>query len=166
MKRSISIILAMLMLCLVFASCGDETKDNTNTQTSSNSVAETQTSSVATSSKKATVNRGDDDSQTESSGIKEFKNPGTVMLGCFHLNPGWCTYYGTDYESRMKEFEDIVKQGYFNTYLLGTDEYFPEAVEIVAKYGGTVWVGAGKCKSAGGKTLDSTLENYDFYFKM
>ena len=52
MKKIISLLLVMIMLigCIgALASCGDETKDNTNTQTSSSSVAETQTSSVATS---------------------------------------------------------------------------------------------------------------------
>ncbi len=182
-KRILSVILAALMLCAFFASCGEKkpadasSKKTKSEQTSSEKIetssvmasSEIKTSSVAsekqeqeteTSSKKG-VNRKPTSSSTTSSDIKVYKAPkDTVMMGCFHLAPEWCDHYGATEELRYREFREVVNEGYFNTYLLHLGPYLLEAVKIVAETGGTVWIGCHRYNSK-----NQTIEEYTQYVK-
>ncbi len=189
-KRILAVLLASLMLCGIFASCGEKepadvsSKITASEEASSkeeiSSVAasseKTETSSVvskeeeeeeetSTSSKKG-FNRGDTNSESTSSSVKVYKNAGTAMLGCFHFNTGFTTAYGSDNESKLREFEQIVKEGYFNTYFISTGTTFMDCVKIIAENGGTFWVSGGKFESGGGTTIEQHLENLEFYFDM
>ncbi len=188
-KKIISVILAALMLCVVFASCTDKktadvsSKITASEQSSSEEIetssiaasSETKTSSVAESSKeeeeeeepetssKKGFNRGETNSETTSSGIKQYKRTDSVMMGAFCFNPYWCTAYGEDYDSRMAMFSDIVRAGYFNTYILGFDKYFIDCAKVIAETGGTIWIMDDKYNSAGGKTTAALEENITYY---
>ncbi len=191
LKRMVAVILAALMLCLIFASCGEKEPADVSSKITASEEASSQkieTSSEASSSKietsslissekeeeeetetssKKGVNRGDrgeTNSQTNDSGIKQYKNAGTVMLGSFHFSPRWCDAYGTDPENRMEEFRDVVEAGYFNTYFLDPDKYLIDAAKIIAENGGTFWVGAGNYRTEPGNSIEEHIENLDFYF--
>ena len=53
-------------------------------------------------------------SVSKSETIKQFTNPGTYMIGCYQFRMGAMEHYGTDVLSRAQEFEDVIKEGYFN----------------------------------------------------
>ncbi|MBQ9937648.1 MAG: hypothetical protein IJO86_04900 [Oscillospiraceae bacterium] len=82
-------------------------------------------------------------SQTESEGVKVFKNNNCVSLGAYHLSMVFCDFYGDDFESRKKEFTEVVNSGYFNTYFLPLDTYLMTELEIIAKAGGSAFISAG-----------------------
>ncbi len=191
-KRILAVLLASLMLCGIFASCGEKEPADVSSKITASEEAsseETEISSLAassevktsslvskeekeeeeeeasTSSKKG-FNRGDTNSETGDSGVKQYKNAGTFMLGSFHFSPTWCTAYGTDHDSRIREFKQVVEQKYFNTYFLPVDETLLEAAKIVAENGGTFWVGGWNYKNEPGDSISAHIDNLNFYFDM
>lgn len=164
LKKVFSILLSLLILGVCLCSCGEEKGDDS----SSSPVGETQTSSVetsstSTSSKKGGVDRGD--GETASQGVKVYKNPGKVMMGCYMFCPQWCTSLGTDSASVMTEYEDVVKEGYFNTYFLYTNSYLLQCAKIVAENGGTIWLMPGNFNSQR-RTIEEYKEDMKYYLDL
>jgi hypothetical protein len=51
--------------------------------------------------------------------------------------------------------------------MLGCNEYLLDCAKIVAEYGGTIWIGAGRFNSNNGtKTMDGNIENLKAYFNV
>ena len=117
-----------------------ESKKPANTQ--SESITSTVTSqgtnqNVSNSSSTASANTS---SSTQSSGLA-ITLKGKTGVGIYHFQPHWTTNYGTSEALRMKEFEDVLKQGYFNTVIvspayLNNDNFWA----ICEKYDLSVWL--------------------------
>ena len=106
-------------------------------------------------------------SATTSGGIKKYKYNGGLMLGAYHLSMQFCTASGTDTESRAQEFADVVKGGYFNTYLLPLTTNILTEAKLVAENGGTIWLAPGPFNSANGQsTVNSYKENIEYYYNL
>ncbi len=172
-RKNIASLIILAWVCVFFAGCGEEKivssdiapessatvfESSSEEQTSSMAVISEEESSeeeTSTSSKKTALRDEYIASATTSSEIKKYTKKDNLMLGSFHFSPTWCDSFGSDEKSRMREFREVVEQGYFNTFLLPTDKYLVEATRIVAENGGTVWLGAGKFNSE-----KNTIENY------
>lgn len=103
-------------------------------------------------------------SVSKSETIKQYKNPGTYMIGCYQLRMGTLDAYGADIKSRAKEFEDTVKQGYFNTFLLSYDPTtLVYELPIIAENGGTYWLGIGRLNTGDNDTAAQKEEKYKAY---
>lgn len=103
---------------------------------------------------------------TVSKSVKQYKNPGNVMMMSYHLSMNWCTGYGEDFESRKAEFQDIVNAGYFNSYFLSTNNYLLTEAEIIAKAGGTFWLGASKTFKKDLNDINAYIKDIKFYVDM
>jgi len=89
-------------------------------------------------------------SSTADSGVKRYKNPKNLGLVAYHLSIYWCDSYGTDYESKLKEFTEVVEAGYFNQYFLHATNADNDGLndmgnvlteaKIIAKNGGSFWL--------------------------
>ena len=193
-KKILSVVFASLLTMGILAACGDKPvtsndsstvasveetsseekeKSSSSQKESSNSKTESVSSKEEeeeekTSSKKNSVrpnNEEETSSETESEGIKQYKNNETVMIGCFHLSMNFCSYYGSDADAQEKEFRQICEQKYFNTYLLGTGPNLLTEAEIVAENGGTFWLSGGKFDSKT-QSLDAMIDNFKFYIDL
>ncbi len=80
------------------------------------------------------------ESVTVSETIKQYKNPGTYMIGAYQCRMSTMTAYGSDDKSREKEFADVVKSGYFNCFQLVGDKYFETELKYIAEAGYTFWL--------------------------
>ncbi len=168
LKRILAVALAALTFCATLSSCGGEEKAASSQITALESSSEIisseqealissqKTSSIEseiesqeekTSSKKTALRSDYVISSTTSSEVKRYKKTDNVMLGAFHFSPRWCDSYGVDDKSRLREFREVVEQGYFNTYFLDLNYCFIESAKIVAESGGTFWVGFGNYNS-------------------
>ncbi len=192
MKRILAFGLAALMLCGIFASCGEkketdasstnavsEQASSEESKTSSISSSEIETSSLVssenasskkeeqteTSSKKGALRGDDKGSSTESESIIQYKKKNVVGISSYALWPEYCVAFGVDKNSRLREFELMVKENFFNTYFLQLGEYFVDAAKIVAKHGGTIWVYPGLFRTRGNPTAEKDyIERIDMYF--
>ncbi len=97
------------------------------------------------------------ESVTVSNTIKQYKNPDSLQITCYHLSLAYCTTYGNDLASRTAEFQEMVDQKYFNTYFLDATNatYLGIEVPIVAKAGATFWLHFGNYNSK-----NETIEDY------
>ena len=84
------------------------------------------------------------ESVTVSNAIKQYKNPHTYQVGAYQLHMQWMESYGTDRESRKKEFYDVCNSGYFNCYLIGDGGYLQDMLPIIAESGGSFWLSLGR----------------------
>lgn len=120
-------------------------------------------------------------SVSTSSSVKLPSIGGTVEIGCFQFTPYYCINYGDeeDYvakndgnmnvpiEQKLEEFEDVLKEGYFNTVFLNYYDIDNEKLwQIIEKYKVSVWmmIGSGY-KSSSGKTIDEWMEGHLSPFK-
>ncbi len=84
------------------------------------------------------------ESVTVGNTIKQYKNKHTYQIGAYMLQMQWLQSYGTDRESKKKEYTDAVKSGYFNTYLIGDGGYLEDMLPIIAESGGSFWMSFGR----------------------
>ena len=153
------------------ASSSSKKESSSNkTQSVSSKKEDKEEKDETSSSKKNNVRPGNDEedetsSETESEGIKQYKNNKTVMIGCFHLSMGFCSYYGKNSAEQEREFREICEQKYFNTYLLGTGPNLLTEAKIIAENGGTFWLSGGKFNSKT-QSLDAMIEDYKFYIDL
>lgn len=181
-KKILSVLLAVMMLFAVLTGCasGCDEKPEKKPSSSTDSVIES-VPSEDVSSGIASVEEEESSSShpykwqiqttsatfrddpaakvsaTVSTTIKQYKNPDSVQLGCYHLSLRWCDTYGEDLDSRIREFTEIVEQKYFNTYLLDAtnSEYLLLEVPIIAESGATFWLFFGNYNST-----NETIEAY------
>ncbi len=180
-KKILSILLVCVMALSFFVACKDNKKKTVSSESEVSATAseensdasskkenssskKTQTSSNKTSgiqTQKPTFSRPDGStlsnssspstsSATQSVGIKQYKN--RPMIGTYHLSFRWCDYYGTDNASREKQFREVVKEGYFNTYFLHAQSETDinnlyKEIEIIAQNGATFWFNMNKFNS-------------------
>ncbi len=147
-----------------------KTQSNTSKKTSAtNKNSSTNSKTESTESKTNSVGISDEDwildeddeqetsgtSSTQSSGIKQYKNPKNLGLIAYHCSSFWCNsagaeladkVFGTPADARLKEFKQVVEAKYFNQYFLSLskptgnmDQLLVEA-EIIAKAGGSFWI--------------------------
>lgn len=103
-------------------------------------------------------------SVSKSETIKQYKNPGNYMIGCYQLRMGALTGYGEDILSKAQEFKDAVEEGYFNSFLLAYDQkYNVYELPIIAENGGTFWLGMGRLSTQGLETEKEKQEKRDAY---
>lgn len=95
------------------------------------------------------------ESVTVSSGIKQYKNPGTYMIMAFQCRMGYCVSNGTDFASREKEYADVVRSNLFNTYFTTTGQYLLTELKYIKEAGASFWLGMGSWHSE-----DQTIEEY------
>ena len=154
------------------ASSSSKKESSSNkTQSVSSKKQDKDEEETETSSKKNGARPGNDEeeeevsSETQSTSVKVYKNNDTLQLHCYHFNMGYCDSYGTDNESRIKEFTQVVEGGFFNTYVLSLNADILQQVEIIAKNGGTIWL-----HTPDSFGHDSQLEGYidecKFYFDL
>ena len=123
-------------------------KENVSSKEESKKPAESTPSKVEnvskaeTSSKVEEVSSKADVQNTVSTNIIQTVGPSKfIEIGVYHFEPHWTTHYGTDEDSRFKEFEDVVSQGYFNSVICsGTYFGHKRFWEIVKKYDLKVWL--------------------------
>lgn len=187
MKKVVSILLAGLFTVCLFASCGNNgenlssalvSSEMTQSEGASSEAAQSEqgssqnkknSSTVTTSSapqedkissnNKPLFNRNPS-SETEGQSVKYY-NKGTVQLGAYQFRIDLCTAAGTDYESKLEEFADVVEEGYFNTYFLTLDEKILDQMKLVAESGGTVWLAGNRYDDK--TSIDTILDNIEFY---
>ena len=194
-KKILSVLLAALMLFAFATSCNRKPEKDTSSKKkkpTSSQVSDVESTDDVSSSTMAEVESKDesDDSSyhpyewelktksaffrdtdeakqsvSVSSSLKVYKNPNTPGLGCFHFNTGTCEAYGTDTESKFREFTQVVEAGYFNTYLLGAGTNLIRAAKIVAENGGTIWLSAGRFDSKS-STIEVWGENQKYYLDL
>ena len=95
-----------------------------------------------------------------------------MEIGCFQFTPYYCINYGDqeDYvakndgnmnvpiEQKLEEFEDVLKEGYFNTVFLNYYDINNEKLwQIIEKYKVRVWMMIG---SAYRSSMDITIDEY------
>lgn len=103
-------------------------------------------------------------SVSESTTIKQFKNKGTYMIGCYQVRMGAMDHYGTDTLSRAKEFEDVVRAGYFNCYLIAYDQKYNQyELPLIAETGGTFWLSLGRYTTPDNATEAEKKEKEEAY---
>ena len=145
-------------------------KSSSSNKTQSVSSEKEDEKDETSSSKKGNI-RGEEEeeeedvsSETESTSIKVYKNNDTLQINSYHFNMGNCKFYGTDTESRIKEFTQVVESGCFNSYFLGLNQNLLTEVEIIAKNGGTFWVGAPKTYEK--YAFPEFIKDCEFYFDL
>lgn len=138
-------------------------KEETSTieKESSSKKEETSTIEKGSSSQKEETS-----SMTSSEGVKVYKNPHNLELGMFHFSIDRCEgliEYEKDYVNKKREYKAVVESGYFNTFMMGMENYLEQA-KIVAEVGGTIWFYA---HNYDGKNvnLDEKIEGYKKAFK-
>ena len=189
MKKIVSIMLAGLFAVCLLASCNgnsenlssalvsseaaqseevsseaaknetsSEGKKNSSTITTSSAPQESQTSS----NKKPLFDRNPA-SKNEGQSVKYY-NKGTVQLGAHEFRLDLCTAAGSDDESKLEEFTDVVKEGYFNTYFVSLDAKILDVMKPIAESGGTVWIST--TRNVTEANIDSIIDDIKFYLDL
>ncbi|MBQ8869057.1 MAG: hypothetical protein IJ027_04995 [Oscillospiraceae bacterium] len=105
-------------------------------------------------------------SVTVGDSVKQYTDHGKLELGIYHSVMKYCTHYGTDFASREREFADVVRQGYFNTYMISMNEYMMTELKYIAEAGCTFWLSAPGYQSARGDDINRVMENTKVYIQM
>ncbi len=160
MKKLISALLTSLII-LSFCACSP--KDN-GTESSNTAQNESIYSNVEAESQDSGLN-SDNTSQTQSSGVVQKIN-NFVEFGVYHFQPHWTTHYGTASFQRLEEFEDVIKQGYFNSFIISPQTVGNyEMWEIVKKYDLRVWLSLYSYYDSRKQTLDSYMNTVEGYYQ-
>ena len=193
MRKSIASFLLVAFVALSLCACGDNEvesassaaasveSDVVTSETASVSSQEEETSSEAeTSSNKeestssrpqvniSRPNKSDKESSEETSSVTYSENAvsygkADLQIGAYHFSPQWTTNYGDDGYKNLEEFEDVVKQGYFNTFATKWGYLTNAAVwEVCEKYDLTVWMDTSKFDSSK-QTIEEYLASVDKY---
>ena len=189
MKKVVSILLLTLFAVCLLASCknngenlssalvssemsqseevSSEAAKNENTSSEDKKNSSTVTTNSApqqnenSSSKKPGINRGP--SESESQGVKYY-NKGTAMIGAHEFRLDLCTAAGSDDDAKLKEFTDVVKEGYFNTYFVSLDAKILDVMKPIAESGGTVWLST--TRNVTEANIDSIIDDVKFYLDL
>ncbi len=105
-------------------------------------------------------------SVTVGDSVKQYTDHGKLEIGCYHSIMKYCTNYGTDDASREREFADVVRQGYFNTYMIGMDKYMMTQLKYIAEAGATFWLYAPDYSSASHDDINKVMEETNVYIQM
>jgi len=98
--------------------------------------------------------------------VKQFTDHGKLELGIYHSIMKYCTNYGTDFASREREFADVVRQGYFNVYMIAMNEYMMTELKYISEAGCTFWLSAPSFSIARGDDINQVMENTKVYIQM
>jgi len=86
----------------------------------------------------------------------------TLEIGVWQLDLQETINYGTAWEDRLREFEDVLKSGYFNTVLLGVGHLADEGVwQILEKYNVKAWVVVWDLFKSSEQTLEEFVSPVD-----
>lgn len=130
-----------------------------STNTSSNTVS-SQSSSKVNNNSSSSANTS---SSTQSSSVTVTLK-GKTSVGIYHFQPHWTTNYGTTEALRMQEFEDVLKQGYFNTVIvssayLNNDTFW----EICERYDISVWLSVYNFYDSSKTNINAFIAGIDEY---
>ena len=90
-----------------------------------------------------------------------------LSIGIYHFNPTRTHNYGDSYEKRMEEFEDVLKQGYFNTVIVNLDYINDDEFwRIVLENDCTVWQNCWTFFDSEKQTIDEFLKPTDDALKI
>ena len=140
----------------------------------SSSKKEEKPSSKKEDSSRAPSKRNETTSASTSSSVKLPTLGNTMEIGCFQFTPYYCINYKDEYvaindgdmsvpiEKKLEEFEDVLKEGYFNTVFLNYYDINNEKLwQIIEKYNVTVWMMiASGYRSTSGITIDEWMEGH------
>lgn len=149
-----------------------EEKDEASSKNQEASASSENTSSEKTQSQNSSLKNPSTNystisypSTTEDSGIKNNINPGNAMgIGAYHFNTGWTTNYGKTEDERYAEFEDVIKEGYFNTVIAGREEIIQERFwKICIENDVSVWLHNYSYFNSSKQTIDEYVANVDKY---
>ncbi len=190
LKRILAVMLAALMVMSFAAGCqkrpekGSSSKKPTSSNVENNSSEDDNNVSSSTMAEveskddssyhpyewelktKSAFFRDTDEAKqsvTESSGIKNYKAKNTAYLMAYGANPGYCDYYGKDDASRLRQFKEVVEEGYFNAYFISTGTYLVDAVKIVAENGGAVFLSTSRFIDGDGMDIEQWCANFDIH---
>ena len=86
----------------------------------------------------------------------------TLEIGVWQLDLQETINYGTAWEDRLREFEDVLKSGYFNTVLLGVGHFANDDVwQILEKYNVRAWVVVWDIFKSSEQTLEEFVSPVD-----
>ena len=187
-KKIVSAVVAGLIAAVFMASCNADNKENASAVASSEAAySEVETSSMASSEAEETSSEESSSKKEESSSsTPESSNPSTssrieinrpttsrgenvtlnlgasdaLGIGVYHFNISWTKNYGSTTEDRYREFEDVLKAGYFNTVIVsGTQMLEDRLWEICEKYKVSVWLSLYSFYNSKKTNIDSYIQN-------
>ena len=167
----------------------DTASDETNSETTSNKTSsikdeenssekEDKSSSAKlpdTNSSKTSSKKEEITSASTSSSVKlPVKYENTVEISCFQFSPYYCINYADEYteindgnddipiEKKLEEFEDVLKEGYFNSVFLNYHDVKNEKLwQILEKYEVKVWIALSSYyKESRGQTIEEFMTPY------
>lgn len=139
-------------------------------KSSSNKLPNRDEDSSITSSK----NNNTASVSTSSSVKLPVKYGNTVEISCFQFSPYYCINYADEYteindgnddipiEKKLEEFEDVLKEGYFNSVFLNYHDVKNEKLwQILEKYEVKVWIALSSYyKESRGQTIEEFMTPY------
>ena len=105
-------------------------------------------------------------SVTVGESVKQYTDHGKLELGIYHSVMRYCTNYGTDFASREREFADVVKQGYFNTYMIAMNEYMLTELKYISEAGATFWLSSPGFSTARGDDINKVMQDTKVYIDL
>ena len=186
-KKIVSVFAASVMVVLFMASCSADNKENSSIAASSEAAySEVETSSIVSSEKQEISSEESSSEKEESSSLPESSRPQTssrieisrpttssrgdsvtlnvnaadaISIGVYHFNTSWTKNYGDSMDDRFREFEDVLKAGYFNTVIVSSAHMLDERLwEICEKYKVSVWMSLYSYFNSKKTTIDSYIE--------
>ena len=98
----------------------------------------------------------------EPEGMKASASKGNLEIGIYHMNPSFTDDNGKDANSRIKEFEFMLSQGYCNTVILSVDFCNYDAIwDAIVKYDVTAWLGVYEFFNSSKVSLETFLNRID-----
>ncbi len=188
-KKIVSVLIVATMAMIFTVSCNSDNKENVSNAASSEAAySEVETSSAASSEieemssdessskKEESSSSLPESSKPETSSRIEIIRPATssrgdsvtlnvspadaIGIGIYHFNTSWTKNYGDSMEDRFREFEDVLKAGYFNTVIVSGSHMLEEKLwEICEKYKVSVWMSLYTFYNSEKTTIDSYIEN-------
>lgn len=187
-KKTVSAVVAGLIAAVFMASCSAGGAAVSSTVASSEAAySEIETSSMTSSEKEETSSEESSSKKEESSSSKpESSEPETssrieisrptasrgesvtlnvgaadaLGIGVYHFNISWTKNYGNTKEDKYREFEDVLKAGYFNTVIVSGSQMLEDRLwEICEKYKVSVWMSLYSFYNSNKTNIDSYMQN-------
>ncbi|MBQ0102235.1 MAG: hypothetical protein KBT31_05530, partial [Firmicutes bacterium] len=87
-------------------------------------------------------------------------------ITCYHFNPAWTVNYGTDFDARMKEFDDVLSENYFNCIIVDKNSALEDRFwEIAYKHKCDVWLNVYDFYRSGVMDFEEWLKPFDAVMK-
>lgn len=136
-----------------------ESKAESKTESKSESKVESKAESKVESKKEESI-PAVSQTASKSESVSVIKRVDDCLeMGIYHFQPYWTTNYGDSEEDRLREFEDVIKQGYFNSFIASPHTIDMQGMwDIVEKYDLNVWMSLYDYYQSDKQTLDEWLD--------